>query len=83
VHVRFCREAVKGRAMDKALCYGSLAIAILMMILFALDLVVQVPFAPKVIDPKDGKPFAFVDVIGFLASAIVAYLAFNASRDLK
>jgi hypothetical protein len=69
--------------MDKALCYGSLAVAILMMILFLLDLIIGVPFAPKVIDAKGGNPFTFVDVLGFLASAIVAYLAFNASKDLK
>lgn len=69
--------------MDKALCYGSLAVAILMMIVFLIDLIAGVPFAPKVVDPKDGNPFSFVDVLGFLASGVVAYLAFNASRDLK
>jgi hypothetical protein len=69
----------KGRAMDKILCYGSLGVAILLMLIFLLDLVVGVPFSPK-----DGdNPFSFVDVLGFLASGIVAYLAFNASKDLK
>lgn len=65
----------KGRAMDKILCYGSLGIAILMLLIFITDLAVGVPFG--------GGPFTTVDVVGFLASAIVAYLAYNASKDLK
>ena len=67
----------KGRAMEKILCFGSLGIAILMFIVFLADLFVHVPFG--------GGPnnFAFVDVLGVLASGIVAYLAWNASKDLK
>ncbi len=65
----------KGRAMDKFLCYGSLGIAFLMILLFLLDLIFKAPFG--------AGPFATLDVLGFLASAIVAYLAWNASRDLK
>jgi hypothetical protein len=65
----------KGRAMEKILCFGSLGIAILMMLVFALDLVAGFPFG--------GGVFGTVDVLGFLASAIVAYLAWNASKDLK
>ncbi|MCE9567078.1 MAG: hypothetical protein K8U57_34175 [Planctomycetes bacterium] len=66
--------------MDKILCFGSLGVAILMLLIFLLDLIIGVPFKPK--DSAD-NPFTFVDVLGFLASAIVAYLAFNASKDLK
>ena len=40
-----------------------------------LDLIVKVPFG--------GGPFVIVDVFGLLASAIVIYLGWNASRDLK
>ena len=65
----------KGRAMDKILCYGSLGIAILMLLLFLLDLVVKFPFG--------GGPFTTVDVFGVLASGIVIYLALNAKKDLK
>jgi len=75
----FAARLWKGRAMDKILCFGSLGIAILMMLIFLLDLIIGVPFAPKGSD----NPFMIVDVLGFLASAIVAYLAFNASKDLK
>ncbi len=66
---------VKGRAMDRILCFGSLGVAILMLLIFLMDLVASVPFG--------GGPFATVDVLGVLASCIVAYLAWNASRDLK
>jgi hypothetical protein len=65
----------KGRAMDKILCYGSLGVAILMFLLFLLDLFAGFPFG--------GAKFVTADVFGLLASGIVIYLAWNASRDLK
>jgi hypothetical protein len=61
--------------MEKGLCYGALGIAAVMLLIFVLDLVAGVPFG--------GSPFAVVDVFGLLASGIVGYLAWNASRDLK
>ena len=69
------RGSRKGRAMDKALCYGALGIGALMLLVFMLDLVAGVPFG--------GKDFVAGDVLGLLASAIVVYLGWNASRDLK
>ncbi len=65
----------KGPLMDRILCYGSLGVAILMVVVFLLDLVAGFPFG--------GGPFTTVDVLGFLSSVIVAYLAWNASKDLK
>ena len=65
----------KGRAMDKILCYGSLGVAILMFLIFLLDLFVGFPFGRG--------PFTTADVLGILAAGIVAYLAWNASKDLK
>jgi hypothetical protein len=61
--------------MDKILCYGSLGVAILMLLVFLLDLVVGAPFG--------GGKFVTVDVLGLLASGIVVYLGWNASKDLK
>lgn len=61
--------------MDKILCYGSLGIAILMLLIFLLDLLAGFPFG--------GGPFTTVDILGVLASGIVVYLAWNASKDLK
>ena len=61
--------------MEKGLCYGALGIAALMLVLFLVDIVAGFPFG--------GSPFTVVDVFGILASGIVGYLAWNASRDVK
>jgi hypothetical protein len=61
--------------MEKGLCYGALGIAALMLLVFLLDLAAGIPFGRG--------PFFAVDVIGIIASGIVGYLAWNASRDLK
>lgn len=65
----------KGRQMDKAMCYGSLGVAILMFLVFLLDLLAGMPFGRG--------PFTTVDILGLLSAGIVIYLAFNASKDLK
>ncbi len=61
--------------MEKILCYGSLGVALLMLLVFLLDLIMAMPFG--------GGPFSTVDVLGLMASGIVVYLAWNASKDLK
>ena len=73
------RGSRKGRAMDKALCYGALGIGALMMLVFLLDLLTGHPFGGGAADNK----FVTGDIFGLLASAIVVYLGWNASRDLK
>lgn len=69
------RGALKGRAMNKALCFGALGIGALMLLVFLLDLLIKVPFG--------GGPFQMVDIFGLLASGVVVYLGYNALRDLK
>lgn len=61
--------------MEKGLVYGALGIAILMLLVFLLDMIMGFPYG--------GGPFITVDVFGIIISLIVAYLAYNASRDLK
>lgn len=61
--------------MEKYMCYGALGVAAVMFLLFLLDLVAGFPFG--------GGSFMMADVFGLLASAVVAYLGYNASRDLK
>lgn len=61
--------------MDKALCFGALGVGALMALVFLLDMVAGVPFG--------GGPFVTVDVFGILGAAIVIYLGYNSSRDLK
>ncbi|MFM8271426.1 MAG: hypothetical protein ACKODX_03745 [Gemmata sp.] len=65
--------------MDKALCFGALGVGALMMLVFLLDLIIGQPFAGG---GKD-NPYMIADVIGLLASGVVAYLGYNASRDVK
>ena len=61
--------------MEKILCFGALGVAILMALIFLLDLVAKFPFG--------GGAFTLVDILGLLASGIVIYLALNAKKDLK
>ena len=61
--------------MEKYMCYGALGVAALMFLLFLLDLLAGFPFG--------GGSFMIADIFGLLASAVVAYLAYNASRDIK
>jgi hypothetical protein len=67
--------ARKGWAMEKYMCYGALGVAAVMFLLFLLDLIAGFPFG--------GGSFMLADVFGMLASAVVAYLGYNASRDIK
>jgi hypothetical protein len=66
-------QAAKGLPMEKGLCWGSLGVAGLMLILFILDLVLKIPF---------GGLSATVDIFGILASGVLVYLSYDALRDL-
>lgn len=61
--------------MGKPLSFGALGIGALMAVIFLLDLVVGIPFG--------GGPFVTADIFGLLGSVIVAYLGWNAARDLR
>jgi hypothetical protein len=65
--------------MDKALCYGALGVGALMALVFLLDLIAGIPFGGA----AKPNPFIIADVLGLLASGVVAYLGWNAARDLK
>jgi hypothetical protein len=67
-------QAVKGRSMEKRLCYGAMGVSGFLLLLFLLDLVLGFPF---------GQINTFVDIVGILASALVLYLAYDAFRDLR
>jgi hypothetical protein len=70
----------KGRAMDKAMCYGSLGVAILMFVIFLLDLFLGIPFGRN---SEGHSPFILMDILGLISAGIVVYLAWNASKDLR
>ena len=62
------------QTMDKWLCWGSMGVSGLLLLLFLLDLFVSIPF---------GGISKVVDVFGILASRIVLFLAIDAFRDLR
>ena len=65
---------VKGIFMEKWMCYGSMGVAGLSLLLFLLDMFTGFPF---------GKISVVVDVFVILASGVVLYLAYDAFRDLR
>jgi hypothetical protein len=67
-------QAVKGLSMEKWLCWGSLGVAGLMLLLFLLDVFTGFPF---------GGISVTVDIFTILASAVLVYLAYDALRDLR
>jgi hypothetical protein len=66
--------AVKGIFMEKWMCYGSMGVAGLLLLLFLLDAVAGFPF---------GRMSVVVDVFVVLASGLILYLAYDAFRDLR
>jgi hypothetical protein len=71
-------QSVKGLSMEKGLCWGSLIVAGLMLLLFILDLIVGKPFGGS-----DLAGMQMVDIFGILASAVLGYLSWNALQDLR
>jgi hypothetical protein len=66
--------ALKGLFMEKWLCFSSMGVAGLLLLLFLLDIIIGVPF---------GKSSIMVDIFGILTSGLVFFLAFDAFRDLR
>lgn len=58
--------------MEKWLCWGSMGIAGVLMILFILDAAIKIPFG--------GISF-LVDICGALAGAILVFLGWEAFRE--
>jgi len=67
-------QALKGPFMEKWLCWTSMGVAGLLLLLFVTDIIVGFPF---------NKVSPTVDVFGILASGLVLYLAYDAFRDLR
>jgi hypothetical protein len=67
-------QAVKGLFMEKWLCWGSMGVAGLLLLLFLLDLFLSFPF---------GGISGTVDVLIVLCCGVVLYLAYDAFRDLR
>ncbi len=72
----------KGATMEKWMSLGSIVVAAIMFVVFLLDLIAGIPFS-EATPPDKGSPFLIVDIGGMIASAVVAYLGFNAYRDTR
>jgi hypothetical protein len=66
--------AVKGIFMEKILCFSSMGVAGLLLLLFILDVALGFPF---------GGASKVVDIFGIIVSAMVLYLAYDAFKDLR
>lgn len=64
--------------MEKWLCLGSLTLAGVLLLVFLLDLVVPSHFL--FLDAKGGR---VADVFAILCCALLGYLAWDASRDIR
>ena len=66
--------AVKGIFMEKWLCFGSMGVAGLLLLLFLLDVVLGLPVR---------RDEYVVDIFGVIVCGLVLYLAYDAFRDLR
>jgi hypothetical protein len=60
--------------MDKWLCWGSMGVAGLLLIAFLLDMIIGMPF---------GRLNRGVDVLGIIASGVIAYLGWDSYREIR
>jgi len=67
-------QAVKGISMEKWLCWVSMGVAGVLLLLFVMDLALGFPFS---------RVSLVVDILGVVVSAIVGYLGWDAYKDLR
>jgi hypothetical protein len=60
--------------MEKWFCWAAMAVSVLLLILFGVDIVVGMPFMSLSLA---------VDILAILCSAILFYLGWNAYQDLR
>jgi hypothetical protein len=70
----FLWNAEKGWSMEKWLCWGSLGVAGILLLLFLLDMFFGIPF---------GGISWIVNIIGVLACGLTAYLAWESFKELR
>jgi hypothetical protein len=64
----------KGLSMEKWLCWGTLGLSGLLLLLFLLDLVLKIPF---------GGVSRLVDILGLISCGVVLYLGWDAFKDWR
>jgi hypothetical protein len=70
----FVGNAEKGWSMEKWLCWGSLGVAGILLLLFLLDMIFGIPF---------GGISWIVNIIGVFACGLTAYLAWESFKELR
>jgi len=70
-------QAVKGLSMEKWLCWASMGVAGLMLLLFVLDLLTGVPFGGSAL-----SGMRIVDIFGIVMSALLLYMSWDALRGV-
>jgi hypothetical protein len=60
--------------MEKWMCWGSLGVSGVLLLLFLLDVILGMPF---------GGLSTVVDILGLIACGLVAYLSWDALQDLR
>jgi hypothetical protein len=73
--LRFPRSTGQGwvATMEKWLCWGSIGVSGLLLLLFLLDMIIDHPFGGNVV----------VDIFAMLACGVVLFLGWDAWRDLR
>jgi hypothetical protein len=66
--------ALKGLSMEKWMCWSALGASGVVLVLFLLDVILGFPF---------GGISKTVDVLAIIACAMVAYVSWDALRDLR
>jgi hypothetical protein len=64
----------KGLSMEKWLCWATMGISGLLLVLFVMDLVMKAPF---------GGLAPVVDVLAAISCGLVLYLGWDAFQDLR
>jgi hypothetical protein len=75
--MRVYSGTLKGLSMEKWLCWGSLGVAGVLLLLFLMDLILGFPFGFA-----DADKF-IVNILGILACAAVGYLAWESFKELR
>jgi hypothetical protein len=60
--------------MEKWMCLATVAVSGLLLLVFALDLAIKIPF---------GGLSSLVDILSIVASALVAYLGWDCYREQR
>ena len=67
--------------MEKWMCLGSIGVAVVMLLIFGLDMFIGYPFGNG--EAGYDSPFGLIDGACLLGAGILVYLGWNAYKDVK